>query len=56
MRVLKENNTEKKHKCSHCKSIYAYTGKDIGIYDFIRCPVCSNLDEISIFDRRVKEK
>ena len=56
MRVLKENNTEKKHKCSRCKSIYAYTGKDIDIFNFIKCPVCEGLDEASIFDRKVKEK
>lgn len=56
MRIIYEMNQEFKHKCKYCKSIYAYTHKDVdhSFFEFLRCPVCNSLDHISIFDRKIK--
>jgi len=58
MRVIKENKIEKKHKCSNCKSIFGYLPGDINpyVYPTVKCPVCGRIDNVSIFDRKVKEK
>lgn len=58
MRIIKEEKQEYSHKCRYCKSIYAYTAKDVDTlwYNHIRCPVCENIDSTSIFDKKVKEK
>ena len=55
MRVLKEINFEKKHKCKYCKSIFAYKQEDVdrAWYNKIRCPVCKHTMSVSIFDRKV---
>lgn len=57
MRLIKENDTERKHKCKLCKSIFAYENSDIdpNLYPTVRCPVCGKLNEPSIFDRKVKK-
>lgn len=57
MRILKENNQEYRHKCKYCKSIYAYTAIDVNWvwYKYIRCPICKQMDKVSIFDREVKQ-
>lgn len=56
MRIIKEVNAEKKHKCKECKSIFTYTAKDVNyvLFKAIRCPVCRSVERISIFDRKVK--
>lgn len=56
MRVIKEVNEEKVHKRIHCKSLYAYTAKDVDWvwYNHIRCPVCNSIQSTSIFDKKVK--
>lgn len=55
MRVIKENQIERKHKCDGCKSIYAYLTTDVdhNIYPSTRCPVCNKLNRVSIFDKKV---
>lgn len=57
MRVIKEVNEEKVHKCIHCKSLFAYTAKDVDCvwYETIKCPVCNCLQSPSIFDKKVKK-
>ena len=55
MRVIKENKTEIKHKCSYCKSIFAYRNTEKTFMGYLKCPVCENLDKPSIFDRKVKK-
>lgn len=57
MRILKENNQEYRHKCKYCKSIYAYTIKDVDWtwFNHIRCPVCKQIDKILKSDRKVKQ-
>ena len=56
MRVIKENDKEKIHRCEYCDSIIAYKAKDIShsFYDAVLCPVCNNFTAISIFDKVVK--
>ena len=58
MRIIKEEKTERIHKCRHCQSIYAYLPEDIDhlVYDAIRCPVCNVWNCVSIFDKKVKNK
>lgn len=56
MRVLKEINYEKKHKCKYCKSIFAYKEEDVDrawYNKIIRCPVCKQIISVSIFDKKV---
>lgn len=55
MKILKEVNIEKKHKCKYCKSIFTYEQKDVDRtwYNNIRCPVCGQVMPVSIFDRKV---
>lgn len=56
MRILKEANIERKHKCKFCHSIFAYTVQDCSlVFKNIRCPVCEQLNKASIFDRKIKE-
>lgn len=56
MRVLKEVNEEKVHKCKYCKSTFAYAAKDVDYtwYNHIKCPVCNSVQSASIFDKKVK--
>lgn len=56
MRVIKEVKQEYEHKCSYCKSIYAYTYEDVDTlwYNQMRCPVCKSINSASIFDKKVK--
>jgi len=55
MRIIKENNTEKIHKCEKCKSLFAYKGSDkTFIFGMLECPVCGKYNEPSIFDKKVK--
>ncbi len=57
MEVLVRKNPKWKHKCKYCGSIYTYTAKEVDYYwhPTVRCPVCENRDEVSIFDKKVKE-
>ena len=58
MRIIKENKSEERiKKCKYCKTIMAYTYKDIDhhCYPTIRCPVCGRLLQPSIFDKKVKK-
>lgn len=57
MRVLKEVNIEKKHKCKYCKSIFTYQEKDVdrSWSQRVRCPVCKQYVPVSIFDKKVEE-
>lgn len=56
MKILKEVNIEKKHKCKYCKSIFTYEQKDVDriFYNRIMCPVCRQLISISIFDKKIR--
>jgi len=56
MRIIKEVNSEKTHKCKRCESIFAYTAKDIDYawFESIKCPVCGAIEKISMFDKKVK--
>lgn len=56
MRIITRNNIERIHKCSYCKSIFAYTAIDIRtrMYDTVDCPVCNHTEEVSCFDKKVK--
>lgn len=56
MRVLKEVNEEKVHKCVYCKSTFAYKAEDVDYngYNHIKCPVCKSMQSTSIFDKKVK--
>ena len=57
MRVIKENNVERQVKCGNCKSIIAYKAKDVVngmLLHMICCPVCSQLIEVSKFDKKVR--
>ena len=58
MRVIKEDKTERVHKCKHCKTIYAYTMKEVHvfIYRTLHCPVCGELNYLSKFDKKIKER
>ena len=58
MRIIKENKTERIHKCTSCKSIYAYLPEDIdyNYYPTTKCPACKSLNHVSIFDKEVKDK
>ena len=55
MRVIKRNDVEKTHKCDKCKSVYAYTSKDVDYFwtPTMKCPVCESINYPSIFDRNV---
>ena len=57
MRIIKEVKQEYVHKCSYCKSLYAYTSEDIDYtwFKHIRCPVCKKIESTSIFDKKVKK-
>lgn len=58
MRVIKEGLlVEKQKKCSRCGTIFAYTKKDVDfrLYATVSCPICGNMEEISMFDKKVKE-
>lgn len=57
MRILKEINIEKKHKCKYCKSTFAYQEKDINRAwgKKVRCPICYQDVHVSIFDKKVEE-
>ena len=58
MRIIKEDNSERIHKCISCRSIYAYTAKDVDhlVYDSTKCPVCNAWNCVSIFDKRLIAK
>lgn len=58
MEILKQMNIKRTKKCSLCKSIFVYNmSNDIKgqLYKFVECPVCGELNNISIFDRRYKK-
>ena len=56
MRIIKENKQEKMHKCDFCGSLIAYVQKGVygSVVRYIKCPVCENHEEISIFDKKIK--
>ena len=58
MEIIKIVNIRKKHKCKYCKSIYTYRPSDVdwGWYNHIKCPVCKGIDEVSIFDKKIRER
>lgn len=56
MRIIKDNsNIERKHKCKKCKSIFAYKVKDIIGFDYIMCPICKEVNQKSIFDKKISK-
>ena len=56
MRIIKSNNIERIKKCNVCRTVFAYTGDDVDgmIYPTVTCPKCGRIQEISIFDKKVK--
>lgn len=58
MRIIKEEKSERIHKCVYCKSVYAYLPEDIDrvCNATTKCPVCKEHNCVSIFDKRVKER
>ena len=58
MKILKEVNIEKKHKCKYCKSVFTYKQEDVDRVWFnnIKCPVCHQVMPVSIFDRKVRKE
>lgn len=58
MRVISKNEVERIKKCHVCESVIAYKKEDIflGFWDKkkIKCPVCEEHIDVSIFDRKVK--
>lgn len=58
MKVIKKGKPYRKHKCSKCKSIYAYHLEDSKkpFCSLIYCPVCSDYLDIHIFDKKLSTK
>lgn len=58
MRILKENDVERKRRCKYCKNLIAYSPKDIKewVDKYVVCPICGSDVWISIFDRKVKKR
>lgn len=58
MKIIKRGTPYRKHKCSKCKSIYAYhIGEDSSMFsDILRCPVCDNYSDFHWYDRRISIK
>ena len=58
MKIIKKGTPYRKHKCSKCKSIYAYhIGEDYNRFsDIIRCPVCDNFMDFHWYDRKISIK
>lgn len=69
MRIIKrglkpEKNIERLKKCRVCKTVFAYTSKDLQEFGYdaytwhfgVICPVCENYLSKSIFDKKVKKK
>ena len=56
MKIIKKGSPYRKHKCSKCKTKYAYhIGEDVS-WGNLHCPICNNYLDIIIFDRRISEK
>lgn len=58
MKIIKEGKPYRIHKCSKCKTIYAYhienSKKPLG--ELIYCPECDNYLDIHIFDKKLSIK
>ncbi len=61
-RGIKPENVERLKKCHVCKTVFAYTYKDLHEFGYdedtwyqgLICPVCENHLSKSIFDKKVK--
>ena len=57
MKIIKKGKPYRKHKCSKCKTIYAYhTHQDVNWTDLVYCPICHNYLDFMLFDRRISSK
>ena len=49
MKIIKKGNPYRKHKCSICKTIFAYhIHKDVCVGNLLYCPVCRNCYDFNI--------
>lgn len=56
MKVIKEGKPYRIHKCSKCKTVYAYEYDGSG-WTFVRCPKCDDYLDMHYFDKKIsKEK
>ena len=56
MKIIKKGNPYRKHKCSMCKTIFAYhIYKDVRV-GLLYCPVCRNCYDFNIFDKEISEE
>lgn len=54
MKIIKLGKTYRAHKCSKCKTVYAYRLKiENGL---IYCPKCGNFLDFHIFDKKISEQ
>ena len=57
MKIIKKGNPYRKHKCSRCKTIFAYNlYEDVCVGDLLYCPVCRNYLDFNIFDKKITEE
>ena len=56
MKIIKRGNLYRKHKCSKCKTIFAYhIYNDVCVSEVLHCPECHNYLDFTIFDKRMSE-
>lgn len=57
MKIIKKGNPYRKHKCSICKTIFAYhLYEDFCVGHFLYCPVCRNYSDFYTFDKEISEE
>lgn len=58
MKIIKKGTPYRKHKCSKCKSIYAYhISEDCDRFsNMLYCPVCANFMGHHWYDRKISIK
>lgn len=57
MKIIKKGTPYRKHKCSRCKTIYAYhIYNDVYVGDLLYCPVCHNYLDVMLFDKKISYK
>lgn len=59
MQIISKDETRRRKKCKWCGTIFTYKRCEIvqvyGENSFLKCPVCCNYLETSVFDKKIKE-
>lgn len=54
MKIIRKGTPYRKHKCSRCKTIFAYhIYEDTCVGDMLYCPICNNYLDFRIFDKKI---